>query len=185
MSDHEQSQVTSSGLFRPATEKARRPYIKQRCRRGTNSWWQLADRRCCRQVMSQSGMQHSVRYCGALNYRHRWLLGDGLKNDSPYPIGPLSVCLSVSPVLSCLSVTLVYCGQTVGWIKMKLGVQVGLGPGHIVLDGDPAPPKGHSPQFSARVACGQMAGWIKMPLRMEVGLSPGDCVRWGPSSPLP
>jgi len=40
----------------------------------------------------------------------------------------------------CLSVTLVYCGQTVGWIKMKLGVQVGLGPGHIVLDGDPAPP---------------------------------------------
>jgi len=30
---------------------------------------------------------------------------------------------------------------------MKLGVRVGLGPGHIVLDGDPAtrPPKGHSP----------------------------------------
>ena len=48
-------------------------------------------------------------------------------------------CLSVlsCPVcLSVLSVTLVYCGQTFGWIKMKLGVQVGLGPGHIVLDGD-------------------------------------------------
>jgi len=44
------------------------------------------------------------------------------------------VCLSV-----CLSVTLVYCGQTVGWIKMKLSVEVGVGPGHIVLDGDPAP----------------------------------------------
>jgi len=30
---------------------------------------------------------------------------------------------------------------------MKLGMQVGLGPGHIVLDRDPAPPppKGHSP----------------------------------------
>jgi len=29
---------------------------------------------------------------------------------------------------------------------MKLGMQVGLGRGHIVLDGDPAPPspKGHS-----------------------------------------
>jgi len=27
----------------------------------------------------------------------------------------------------------------VGWIKMKLGVEVGLSPGHIVLDGDPAP----------------------------------------------
>jgi len=35
---------------------------------------------------------------------------------------------------------LVYCGQTVGWIKMKLGMQAGLGPGHIVLDGDSAPP---------------------------------------------
>jgi len=32
---------------------------------------------------------------------------------------------------------LVYCGQTVGWTKMKLGMEVGLGSGHIVLDGDP------------------------------------------------
>jgi len=46
-------------------------------------------------------------------------------------------CLSVCPVLS---VTLVYCGQMVGWIKMKLSVQVGLGLGHIVLDEDRAPP---------------------------------------------
>jgi len=51
-------------------------------------------------------------------------------------------CLSV-----CVSVKLVYCGQTVGRIKTKLGMQVDLGPGHIVLDGDPAPfpSKGHSP----------------------------------------
>jgi len=59
------------------------------------------------------------------------------------------VCLSV------LSVTLVYCGQMVEWMKMKVGMEVGLGPGHIVLDGDPAPPcqkKGHSsPQFFAHV----------------------------------
>jgi len=56
----------------------------------------------------------------------------------------LSVCLSCSV---CLSVTLVYCGQMVWWIKMKLGLQVGVGPRHIVLDGDPALPasKGHSP----------------------------------------
>jgi len=41
---------------------------------------------------------------------------------------------------------------------MKIGVQVGLGPGHIVLDGDPAPlPKGaQPPQFSACIHCGQM-----------------------------
>jgi len=72
--------------------------------------------------------------------------------------------------LSCpvLFVTLVYCGQTVGRINMKLGTQVGIGPGHIVLDGDPTPPlpKGHSPQFSAHICCGQMAAWIMMPLGM-------------------
>jgi len=34
-----------------------------------------------------------------------------------------------------------YCGPTVGRIKMKLGMQVGPGPGYIVLDGDPALPK--------------------------------------------
>jgi len=47
-------------------------------------------------------------------------------------------CLSVH--LSVLSVTLVYCGQTVRRIKMKLGMQVGLGPGHFVLDRDAALP---------------------------------------------
>ena len=38
------------------------------------------------------------------------------------------------------------CDQAVGQITMPLGMQVGLGPGHIVLDGDLAPPhgKGHS-----------------------------------------
>ena len=50
-------------------------------------------------------------------------------------------------VLSVLSVTLVYCGQTDERIKMKLGMQVGLSPGHIVLDRNPAPPppRGQSP----------------------------------------
>ena len=45
----------------------------------------------------------------------------------------------VCPVLSVCNVGVLYCGQTVRPIQMKLGVQVGLGPGHIVLDGDPAP----------------------------------------------
>ena len=31
------------------------------------------------------------------------------------------------------------CGQMVGWITMPLGTEVDLGPGHIVLDRDPAP----------------------------------------------
>jgi len=59
-----------------------------------------------------------------------------------------------SPVCLCVpSVTLVYCGQAHGWIKMPLGVDVDLGPGHIALDGDSAEPrKGHSsPHFSASV----------------------------------
>ena len=70
---------------------------------------------------------------------------------------------------------------------MKLSVQVGLGPGHIVLGGDPAPSplKGHSPQLSAHICCGQMAAWIKMSLGMEVGLGPGDFVLDGDPAPLP
>jgi len=41
----------------------------------------------------------------------------------------------------------VNCRQTAGWIKMALGMWVGLSPGDIVRDGDPAPPplKGHNP----------------------------------------
>jgi len=80
-----------------------------------------------------------------------------------------TLCYQTVVLSVCLSETLVYCGQTVGWIKMKLGMQVGLDPRHNVLDEDPSPPppKGHSPQFSAHICCGQMAGWIKMPLGMD------------------
>jgi len=75
----------------------------------------------------------------------------------------------------------------VGWIKMKLGMKVGLSPGHTVLDEKPAPspPKGHSPQFSAHIFYSQMAGWIKMPLSMEVGLGPSDIVLDGDLAPIP
>jgi len=68
---------------------------------------------------------------------------------------------------------------------MKLSVQVVLGPGHTVLDGDPAPPppKGHNPEFPAHICGGQMAAWIKMPLGMEVGFCPGDFVLDGDPAP--
>jgi len=41
----------------------------------------------------------------------------------------------------------VYCAQTAGWMKLVLGMEVGISPGEFVLDGDPAPfPKrGQSP----------------------------------------
>jgi len=56
----------------------------------------------------------------------------------------------------CLSVTFVHCGQTVGWISMSLGVRVGFGSGHIVLDGDPVRlPKGVVIRISK---LGQMCG---------------------------
>jgi len=70
-------------------------------------------------------------------------------------------------------------------LLIKLGMQVGFAPGHVVLDGDPPPPKGHNPQFLAHICYGQMAGWIKMPLRMEVGLGPGDFRQMGTQLPLP
>jgi len=56
-------------------------------------------------------------------------------------------CLSCLCCPSCLFARLVYCRQAVGWIKMKLSMEVGLGPGHNVLDGDQAPPlpQGQSP----------------------------------------
>jgi len=79
----------------------------------------------------------------------------------------------------------VHGGQTVGWIKMKLGMQVGLGPGHIELDGNPAPlpKKGQSPQFSAHVCSGERAGWIKMPLGTEGNLGPSHIVLDGDPAP--
>jgi len=74
-----------------------------------------------------------------------------------------TVCKTVRPMLSdrclsCLSVTLVYCGQMLGWIKMPLRTNMGICPDHIVLDGNPAPPpskRGTAAQFSANVYCGQ------------------------------
>jgi len=63
---------------------------------------------------------------------------------------------------------------------------VGLGPGNIVLDTDPAspPPRGTAltPNF---VCCGQTAGWMKMPLGTNVSLDPGRIVLHGEPAPLP
>jgi len=73
-------------------------------------------------------------------------------------------------------------------IKMALGVEVGLGPGHIVQDGDPAPsPKKRGrgpPQF--RHISG-VAKWLDASKCTWYGGRPQPtqlCVRWGPA-PLP
>ena len=68
---------------------------------------------------------------------------------------------------------------------MPLGMEVGLGLGDFVLDGDPAPRKRSQPptQVLAHVYCGQVAGWIKMPFGTEVNVVPGDVVLDGVAAP--
>jgi len=103
-----------------------------------------------------------------------------------YPVLGLSVCIcNVRWCIVGLWPTVTAHGS-----KMKLGMLEGLGPGHILLDGDPSPlPKGaHAyPQFSAHRAptcCGQMAGWITMPLGRKLGLDPiSDIVLDGDPAP--
>jgi len=66
-------------------------------------------------------------------------------------------------------------------------MEVSLGPGDFVFDGDLAPPpkRAQPPtQFLAHVYCGQTAGWIKIPLGMEVNIGPGDVVLDGLQLPL-
>jgi len=99
----------------------------------------------------------------------------------------LSVCLSVCPVCD---VGVLGPNGLTDQVKMKLGMQVGLGPGHFVLDGDPDPPpqKGAeppTPKFSAHVYCDQTARWMKLILGVVVGLSLGEFVLDGDPAPPP
>jgi len=90
---------------------------------------------------------------------------------------------------------------------MPLGMELGLDPGDIVLDGNPAPlpkkggrapifrpfllrpapsPKRAEPsQFLAHIYSGQTAAWIKMPLGIEVGLGLCGIVLDGDTAPPP
>jgi len=47
-------------------------------------------------------------------------------------------CLTVPSCPVCPLCDVGVCGQAVRWIKKPLGMEVGLGSGHTVLDGDPA-----------------------------------------------
>ena len=67
---------------------------------------------------------------------------------------------------------------------MPLGMEVALGPGHIVLDGSHrSPPQRGTARKFRPICCGQMAGWIKMSLSREVGLSSSDIVSDGDQAP--
>jgi len=74
----------------------------------------------------------------------------------------------------------VYCGQTAGWIKIPFGMEVRLGPDHIVLDGNPAPHKG----YSSPLICGRCLLWLNNWMDQSATWYGGrpqrrrHCVRW-------
>jgi len=81
----------------------------------------------------------------------------------------------------------VCCAETAGWIKMPLGMELGLDPNDIVLDGDPAPlpKKGVEPPiFGPCLICPN--GWMDQGATWYGGRPrpKRHCVRWGPSSPF-
>jgi len=87
----------------------------------------------------------------------------------------------------CLSVTLVYCGRMVGWIKMSLGTEVALGPSDIVLDGTQLPhAKGQSSPSPTFRPTSLWHGrpsqqllpkvwWANEQARIKVGVDPRHC----------
>jgi len=78
----------------------------------------------------------------------------------------------------------VYYGQMAEWIKIALGMEVGLGPGQMGTQPLPFPERGTAaPHFSAYVYCGQTTGCIRILLGTEVGLGPGDSVLDGDPAP--
>jgi len=69
---------------------------------------------------------------------------------------------------------------------MPLGVEVGLGPGHIVFDGDPAPPPKRgtaTPIFGPCIVAKRQNGWIQDATWYEVELSQGEIVLHGDPAP--
>ena len=70
---------------------------------------------------------------------------------------------------------------------MTLCMKVGLGPGHIVLDGGPCflpkIKKGQEPPIFGQFLLWPNGWWIKMRLGMEVNLGPGDVVLDGVAAP--
>jgi len=67
---------------------------------------------------------------------------------------------------------------------MPFDKEVDVGPGDIMLDGDPVPPKGTQPQIFGPCLLWPTAGWMNIPFGTEVGIGPGDIVLNGDSAPL-
>ena len=81
----------------------------------------------------------------------------------------------------------VYCGQTAGWIKMALGMEMGRDPDHILLHGDPAalPKKWAEPPPIVGPFLLWPNGWMHQDATWYGGRPQPRrlCVRWRPSYP--
>ena len=78
---------------------------------------------------------------------------------------------------------LVYCGHMVGWIKVPLIMEVGLGPGHIVLDGTQLPRKRDTAAPLIGLYLLLPNSWMDQDTT-EISLGPGDIVLdWDPALP--
>ena len=139
--------------------------------------------------ISQPLVGRSSPYCRDTwrRYCNLTIFGRPFLNGSPYAIGPLFVCLScLYSDQPCLSVTLVHCGQTVRWIKMKLGMQVVWPRTHCVKWG----PSSSSSKGAQSPLFGPYLLWPKGCMDQDAtwrGGRPqfwGLCFRWRPS-PLP
>ena len=117
-------------------------------------WWWLTN----------DSYTHSRDVNTVASWRKIWNCVIALIFGRPF-VKRFALCYRTVVCLSYLSVTLVYSGQAVGWIKIPLDMEVRLGPLHTVLDGDPAPPQGSSStpkrghsnppsHYSAHVYCG-------------------------------
>ena len=79
----------------------------------------------------------------------------------------------------------VYCAQTAGWIKMPLGMEVGLGSGHIVLWGPSSrsPKMGHAPRNLWPMFVDWLNSWIDQDILIHPAVYPrGRMVDLGPGN---
>jgi len=126
---------------------------------------------CCGQMAGRIKMPLGT------NYEGRPRPGDIVLDGDPSPPAQKRGYGAAAPTFRPM-----YCGQTAGWIKMPLGMEVGLGPRHTVLDAVPQN-RAQPPIFGPCLL--RPNGWIDQDASWY-GDRPRPrrhCVRWGPSSP--
>jgi len=127
-----------------------------------------------------------------LKWQNGWMHQDalGMQVDR----GPVHVVLGGDPAPPGLSPpkkisARVYCGQTAGWIKIRVGTEVGLSPGDFVFDWDQLSQKkrhNHSPNFWPMPVVDKRLNGSRCYLVLEYRPRPRSYyVTWGPSFPPP